>query len=157
MRGRKPKPTRLKQLAGNPGKRALPKAEARVRVAIPPMPSHLLGEARREWKRISQLLFDAGLVTSFDRGALAAYCQSWARWVKAEREVKKKGEVVYGVHGTLKKNPWVGISRDALEEMRKFLLEFGLTPSSRSRVRAAEMEQLSLADLLFAPAEKPKP
>jgi P27 family predicted phage terminase small subunit len=157
MRGRKPKPSRLKQLAGNPGKRPLPKAEARLRVAIPPMPSHLLGEARREWKRISQLLFDAGLVTQVDRGALAAYCQSWARWVKAEREIKKKSEVVYGIHGTLKTNPWVGVSRGALEEMRKFLLEFGLTPSSRSRVRAAEMEQMSLADLLFAPAEKPKP
>jgi len=159
MRGRKPKPTRLKQLAGNPGKRPLPKAEARLATGIPAAPSHLLAEARREWRRMSQLLYDAGLLTHVDRAALAAYCQSWARWVKAERTITKKGETVWGVNGTMKISPWMMIAKQAKEEMRKFLIEFGMTPSSRSRVHAADMEQMSLADLLFAPAPggKPKP
>ena len=149
MRGRKPKPTRTKKLAGNPGKRALPKHEARLPAAIPTAPSHLLAEARREWKRMSQLLYDAGLITLIDRAALAGYCQAWARWVKAERMITKKGETVWGVNGTLKASPWIGIAKGANEEMRKFLIEFGMTPSSRSRVQAAEMEQLPLANLLF--------
>jgi P27 family predicted phage terminase small subunit len=153
MRGRKPKPTRTKKIAGNPGKRALPKHEARLPAAIPTTPSHLLAEARREWKRMSQLLYDAGLITLIDRAALAGYCQAWARWVKAEREITKKGETVWGVNGTLKASPWIGIAKGANEEMRKFLIEFGMTPSSRSRVEAAEMEQLPLANILFRDAK----
>ncbi len=149
MRGRKPKPTRLKKLAGNPGKHPLNKHEARVGPEIPTCPSHLLGEARREWKRITVELYSAGLLTLVDRAALAGYCQAWARWVRAERELTKRGEVILGVHGTLKVSPWHTVAKNAKEEMRKFLVEFGMSPASRSRVEAAEMLQLPLAEELF--------
>jgi P27 family predicted phage terminase small subunit len=40
--------------------------------------------------------------------------------------------------GTLQASPAVGISRSSWAEVRKFAQEFGLTPSSRSRVTAAD-------------------
>jgi P27 family predicted phage terminase small subunit len=153
IRGRKPKPTKLKRLAGNPGKRPLNQHEARIPPEIPTCPSHLLGEARKEWNRMSAELYKAGLLTLVDRAALAGYCQGWARWVKAEKQLTKRGEVVLGVNGTLKVNPWHTVAKNAKEEMRKFLIEFGMSPASRSRVQAAEMEQGTLADWLFAKAK----
>ena len=153
MRGRKPKPTKLKRLAGNPGKRQLNENEARIPLAIPTCPSHLLGEGRREWKRMSEALYSAGLLTEVDRAALAGYCQAWARWVKAEKVLTKRGEVVMGVNGTLKVSPWHSVAKNAKEEMRKFLIEFGMSPASRSRVKAVDMEQGTLADWLFAKAK----
>ena len=149
MRGRKPKPTRTKKLAGNPGKRQLNAHEARIPASIPTCPPHLNREAKAEWKRVVQTLYDHGLMTDVDRAALAAYCQAYGRWVKAERAVTKHGMTDYTAHGTLTVSPYVRIARQAMEDVRKLSVEFGLTPSSRSRVTAVDMEQMSLADFLF--------
>ena len=102
---------------------------------------------------MAQILFDAGLLSQIDRAALAAYCQAWGRWVKAEQELTKHGSVTLTIHGTMKQSPYVVVARDAMEELRKFAVEFGMTPSSRSRVTAAETGQMSLAELLFQKAK----
>jgi P27 family predicted phage terminase small subunit len=36
------------------------------------------------------------------------------------------------------KSPYLTVADQALETMRKFMVEFGLTPSSRSRIRVPE-------------------
>jgi P27 family predicted phage terminase small subunit len=149
MRGRKPKPTALKVLSGNPGKRPLPTEPELVR-AIPRCPRHLDGEARREWRRIAGELYEAGLLTRVDRAALAAYCQAWARWVEAEEKVRELGAVVKTPTGCLMQNPWLGVANRALDEMRRFLVEFGMTPSSRTRVKVESPNEPDLADVLFS-------
>lgn len=103
---------------------------------------------------MAQLLYDHGLLTEVDRGALAAYCQAYGRWVKAEREVTKHGMTDWTAHGTLTVSPYVRIARQAMDDLRRLCIEFGLTPSSRSRVTAAETDQMSLAELLFQAAHK---
>jgi len=89
MRGRKPKPTHLKLLEGNPDKRAINGAEPQPARGIPTCPAHLSPPAKAEWKRLAQDLHRIGLLTLVDRGALAAYCQSWGRWVEAERKLQE--------------------------------------------------------------------
>lgn len=101
---------------------------------IPTCPRHLSKDAKSEWKRISQELLAVGLLTKVDRAALAAYCQAWARWCEAERNVQKYGHVVKSPSGYPIQNPYVGIANTALDQMRKFLIEFGMTPASRSRL-----------------------
>ncbi len=88
-RGRKPKPTVLRRLAGNPGKRGYNHAEPVPPEGLPDCPSHLSEVARAEWDRIAQALYDMGVVTLVDRAALAAYCQAWGRWVEAEEKLKE--------------------------------------------------------------------
>ena len=73
-RGRKPKPTSLKILAGNPGHRALNVHEPAAPEGIPECPDFLGDEARAEWDRICQVLLDMGMLTRADRTALSAYC-----------------------------------------------------------------------------------
>lgn len=47
MQDRKPKPSALKELEGNPGKRAVNKKEPKPEVLIPSCPNHLTGVARQ--------------------------------------------------------------------------------------------------------------
>ena len=149
-RGPAPKPTKTKQLAGNPGKRRLNQHEARLAPEQPPCPKHLKGEARTAWKLLSPMLYGAGLLTGIDAMTLAALCSSWGRMLKAEAMLAKQGIVVHGVNGTMKTNPWFTVYKAEKENVRKFMVEFGMSPASRSRVKAEEMGQMSLAELLFA-------
>lgn len=140
MAGRRPKPTRIKEIEGNPGKRALNKREPRPESALPPCPEHLDAEAKAEWGRISPELMRLGLLASLDRAALAAYCQAWSRWVEAETNLRKFGTVIKTAKGYPIQNPYLGIANTAIDIMRKFLTEFGMTPSSRSRISAGETD-----------------
>ena len=54
MAGRKPKPTALKKLEGNPGKRKLNTKEPVPAKGMPEGPKWLLPEAKEEWKRLCQ-------------------------------------------------------------------------------------------------------
>lgn len=134
MAGRRPTPTALKKLAGNPGKRALNKSEPKP-AGIPTCPPHLDKEAKAEWRRISSELLTLGLLTLIDRAALAAYCAAWARWVAAELSIQKFGTVIKSPKsGYPVQNPYVGVANTSMDQMRRFAVELGLTPASRSRL-----------------------
>jgi len=136
MRGRKPKPTLLKTLEGNPGKRPLNDREPVPPEGIPDCPDFLTNEARAEWFRIAKVLKEMQLLTLADRAALAAYCTAYGRWVEAEKQVQKYGTIVKSPHkGFPMKSPYLTVADQALESMRKLMVEFGLTPSSRSRIK----------------------
>ena len=145
MPGPPPKPTKLKLLAGNPGHRPLNLSEPQP-TGIPTCPRHLDKDAKAEWKRISAELIKLGLLTSVDRAALAGYCQSYSRWVAAELQIAQFGLVVKaGKSGYPIPSPFVGIANVASEAMRKFCIEFGLTPSSRSKVQGAPQQGAGIA------------
>jgi P27 family predicted phage terminase small subunit len=115
----------------------------------------LTGEARKEWRRMGGELARMGVVTAVDRAALAAYCQAWARWVEAEGQVAKLGTIVKTANGNLIQNPYLAVANRAMEQMTRLAAEFGMTPSSRSRVQVQAGEDgPSLADLLFADVQE---
>jgi len=64
--GRKPKPTSLKLLAGNPGKRKINDSEPHFDLSQPSPPPFLSDDAKVEWGRMSGLLYDAGVMTEAD-------------------------------------------------------------------------------------------
>jgi len=136
MKGRKPKPTSIRALEGNPGRRPLNPGEPLLPSELPDCPDHLDDEARAEWFRTAGVLQEMGLLTRADRSALAAYCVLYSRWVQAEAQVKKHGTIVKSPEkGFPMKSPYLTVADQALEGMRKLMVEFGLTPSSRSRIR----------------------
>ena len=153
-RGRLPEPTALKRAKGNPGKRPLNDEEPEPRIEIPKAPPHLSPFSKREWRRITPLLAQLGLLSSLDRTALAIYCQAYGRWKKAEREVKKTGEIetVTSKSGAvyLQQSPWLQISNKAVDQMHKMLAEFGLSPAARSRIRAKPLKEMTEHEKLMA-------
>lgn len=145
--GRRPLPTAVKKLRGNPGKRPANKNEPVPTNGIPEMPDGLTAVAQKEWKAIAPQLEQLGVLAKIDGKALAAYCECFATWRVAADEVTSRGitleePVVVGVGEAAevvgykyKRNPAVTIANDALKLMKSFLIEFGLTPASRSRLR----------------------
>ena len=147
-----PKPTTLKEKAGNPGKRPLNAAEPKVPVptSVPYAPRFLSKEGKAEWRRMVKFLIDAGLYSEVDRAALAMYCSAWARWVAAERKIAELGSLVRTTDkGYEHQSAWVSISNKAADQLRKMIAEFGLSPAQRSRVVAMDRGDIDdLAEIL---------
>jgi P27 family predicted phage terminase small subunit len=153
VRGRKAKPTAMKELEGNPGKRALNHNEPKPEVVIPDCPAHLIGPARTEWKRVTKELVKLKIISVIDQAALSGYCLAYADVIKATNKIKKQGEVIISEKGGLYQNPWVSIRNSAIDRMVKIAAEFGMTPSSRSRVKVeAPDEEGKMEQFLFGNA-----
>lgn len=127
-------PTQLKLARGS--RRVTDRLEPKPQVVRPTRPAQLSRTARSEWDRIAPELERLGLLTKLDRAALAANCQAYGLWVKAEKEAAVDGLVVKTKDGKLIQNPYLSIANKAMRQMHEFLVEFGLTPSSRTRVVA---------------------
>ena len=135
--GRKPKPTAIKVLEGNPGKRPLNKREP-----VPPKgsikcPEWLLPEAKREWKRLAPSLEAMGVLTVLDLASFEGYCQAYARWIEAEAFITQHGSIFKTPSGYVQQVPQVSIAQQSLKIVQSFCSEFGLTPATRARIIAA--------------------
>lgn len=137
-RGPAPKPTALRVLEGNPGKRPLSKDEPKPKLGIPKCPGWLELEAKREWKRIAVELERVGLLTVVDGAALAGYCQAYARWRQAEEIITRDGLTFETPNGYVQQRPEVSIAQKSLSLVKGFCSEFGLTPSARARMTVSE-------------------
>ncbi len=144
-RGRKAKPTKLKLLTGNPGKRALNERgpQPTLVASLPKPPRHLSPAGREEWLRVGSLLLRTRVLTEADLTALSAYATVYGRWMTAECEIKRKGILVPASPRSKIKvqNLMLPVANKAFQQMAQLLGEFGLTPSSRTRVVAADASQ----------------
>src|SRR6185295_9700291 len=134
--GARPLPTRLKAVRGTLRNGRRNAHEPDLDIEIPRCPGHLSREAKREWKRVSLDLAGYGLLTRIDRAALALYCESWGRWVEAEKALRAYGVMIKAPSGFPMQSPYLAIANKAMEQMRAMLCEFGMSPSSRTRVHA---------------------
>ncbi|BAL73759.1 hypothetical protein S23_05380 [Bradyrhizobium cosmicum] len=147
MRGRRPKPTRMKALTGNPGKRPLNPHEPRPEPTAPDCPLELSPLARQEWMRLTAELAKLDLITHLDRGALATYCGAYALWAEAMVQIQKYGSMVKSPTGYPMQSPYLSIANRQAELMMRVASEFGFTPASRSRISVPPPDQLPLLDL----------
>lgn len=157
-----PKPTALKLIAGNPGKRALNLSDGvNPRIEIPAPPKHLGKSAVKEWRRITPILEELGLVSGLDVAALSLYCQSYGRLV--ELETAFNGKVAAKVSegnafcdavlatsigitpsGYQQQSVIVQLIRSHREEVNRYLAHFGLSPAARARVTPSNYTQQTL-------------
>ena len=170
--GRKPKPTHLKLLEGEPNKNRINFDEPKFKPKAPKCPSWLSTEARKEWNRLSPELERLGLLTGADMAMFASYCSAVGKLEWAEKEIKKMrrlearavkskgikssdhpmmGGMIAGVKildkdgkaistGKYNTLPYVWIYNKCLEQLRSFGAEFGLSPSSRTRIKVEDTE-----------------
>ncbi|NLW92383.1 MAG: phage terminase small subunit P27 family [Syntrophomonadaceae bacterium] len=141
-RGPAGKPKALKELQGNPGKRPLNQHEPIFPKydELPKPPAHLTTLAKKEFSRVVPLLHQAGILTQVDINVVAAYSQAFGRWVDAEKAIKIHGMTYESDKGNIIQRPEVGIASTAMKEMVSFAAEFGMTPSSRSRIKVEQLE-----------------
>lgn len=146
MPGPAQKPATLRLLNGTSegrdsgGRKVAPPPDFR---RIPPKPPTWLSrEAKAEWRRIVPGLSRLDLTKEEDRSSLAAYCETWATWVDAIRQVRKNGIVVQnrsirkdGTESVWQtKNPAMAVAERAAYQLRGWAQEFGLTPSAEGKL-----------------------
>lgn len=145
MAGRRAMPIELKVLRG---KSNMTKAEIDARkkaeVKLKPKadnikpPSWLDRDGKREWKRVAAELEALDLLTNVDVTALAVYCDAVSRYIEATKAIRDEGITVEytnaaGATNTVA-NPNVAIARQYAQLIRQYLIEFGLSPSSRAKL-----------------------
>lgn len=111
------KPTALRVLAGNPGKRPLPAAEPTFTPADTQAPDWLTGDAQTRWDALAAALDANGMLNVGNRDALAVYCDLMTRYIAGR---------MAGDEPDLK----------VFQQLRMMAREFGFTPSSQASVVA---------------------
>jgi len=146
--GPRTQPTKLKVLRGNPGIRKLPEGEVEPESTdeVPKAPDYLDDTGRAEWDRVAGVLHSTGLLTIVDHTALGGYCAVFSVWRKAVERIKDEGAVKTMGEGYEQQTVHMQIMNKAQVEMRKWLAEFGMTPSSRVGLKVDKPKEKSKAD-----------
>ncbi len=137
------KPAALKLLNGRgPGKdsagRPVNLGPRFVRDA-PGAPAWLGREAKAEWRRVVPELSRLKLLSRVTRASLAAYCETWEVFVWASKTLHAEGYVYEAKQGLIPQ-PAVNIQRQASAELRRWGMEYGLTPASEQKVKPSDAE-----------------
>lgn len=144
MRGRKPKPTYLHLVNGNPGRRPRNRKEPKPPRCIPSPPEHLSDDARVAWSMLAAKLDRMRVLTEADAWALEELAETYVEVVQIRRRIARDGRVLTVKNkrsGTRKiSNPLVIQYSDAAKRFRALMGEFGLTPASRPRINAGPLE-----------------
>ncbi|MDK7735867.1 phage terminase small subunit P27 family [Providencia stuartii] len=139
MAGRRPKPTHLKVVTGNPGKRKLNSKEPKPKREIPSPPEHLTDWGKMAWAKLTLLLDGMGVLTIADSLALERLCDIYADILQLRDTIAIEGRT-YTTKTQLgdfliKAHPAVAMLADADRRFKSYLVEFGLTPAARSKVK----------------------
>jgi P27 family predicted phage terminase small subunit len=136
--GPKPQPAVVRELRGNPGRRPIAGGEIHLPACIPDPPDYLSDEALPFWIETAAKLEVMGVMTEVDQQALALLAEHQATFWTAKAEVRRSGLVVkIGGGDYYQQNPFLIVMNKAEKQIRDLLGEFGMTPSSRTRVRPA--------------------
>lgn len=158
MPGRPPKPTPIKLLEGNPGKRPLNENEPAPEVGTPKRPAWLSAPARRHWRQAVETLSGMGVLTVADGTAVALMSNALAEYLDASKEVEDRGLTFIDtrmdrdgnvVSEVIKANPAVAIRADAWRRVNLMLQQFGLTAASRAKVKVQKPKEENAFEALL--------
>ena len=128
------KPTALKIIEGNKGKRALNKQEPDPEYLNDlTAPAWLDKESADVWNEIVPVLREAKLLTKADVPTLSAGCVAFAKYRLASRRL---GDdlVVEGPKGGYYVNQWMVAQSMAFKQAMGVFEKFGMSPAARTRI-----------------------
>ncbi len=138
LKGRKPVPTQLKIIRGTDQPCRVKKSEPKPKANNLRRPFKLSKVASLQWRKVSRQLREAKLLTDIDTHALAMYCEAHAMWKGALENIQEHGAVVLSQNGSMVQSPYCHIANKSYDQAKSMLVEFGMTPSSRTRVSAVD-------------------
>lgn len=152
---RPPKPTALKLITGNPGKRATNanEPEPDLLVDLTP-PAHLPPAVAEVWAEMAPKLRRTKVLTEVDTYLLEMTCERVAQFrlsmaKTADGKVLQRNEET----GSVSLSPWEIIKSMSLKTGLALLKEWGATPAARSRVMIDPQQDL-FADAADSPAAR---
>ena len=142
-KGRKKIPTKIKEMQGTSVPCRTLENEMQVDVVsnVPEAPEWLSEIGKEEWKKVSEQLFNIGMLHKVDLQLIAAYCNEMSLYIETETMLRNKGRIqaFRNADGTLKHTqavPYQKIAKDALNSALKLATQFGLTPVARASISA---------------------
>ena len=154
MKGRKPVPTSLKLIRGNPGRRPIDldgEPQPPVEEKTPGPPAYLPPIAKKVWREIAPSLHLTGRLTVDDGPLLAALCLELSQW---RESIRQMGELAKGKDNPLtgaiiKTADGTGLTYSILQKLKNRSLQnilpiaalFGLSPAERARLKIAPKEE----------------
>lgn len=132
-----PKPTALKVVQGNPGKRPLPQNEPMPEVVSADLepPADLDAAARQEWATLLPIVVNMRVMTVADVTALADLCKAIAEEKHCDRMLTEEGWLHVAKSGYKQQSPWFSIRKDAYARKSNLMQRFGMTPADRTKVQ----------------------
>lgn len=147
------KPTQLKKLEGNLGKRPLPKDEPEPKIEHQDPPDDLDPDAVEFWHEMLPKLLTNKIMSEIDYWAFGNLCTLRARIRQIREEIIKEGLIdglytkaeVFDTEGNVieikyKKHPIAMLEQDYYQQYRMYASEFGMTPRGRAGVSKYESE-----------------
>ena len=131
MRGRKPKPSALKLLEGTRADRINDREPVMPPAASIEPPAWLDSYGRLHWDELAAILSKAGLLTAGDAAALAQLCDDFST---IRKSIEGPPADITGDYDAIR--AYLANADKARDRYRRMLIEFGLTPSSRSRIKS---------------------
>lgn len=135
------KPTNLKVLEGNPGKRDLPKNEVKPKPVANKCPNWMSDEAKEIWAEYAPKLERLGLFTEVDGMDFQNLCIAAAD-VRRHTETLMSGEYTFTTpQGYISPVPEVGMRNKAITMVTTLSAKFGMSPSDRAGLVIPEPEK----------------
>lgn len=155
MSGPPKTPTHLRLVRGNPSKRPINKSEPQPTKGVPPTPKHFNKQEKYWFKVLGERLDSIGVITVLDGMALELLVGAYIEWRRHRDVIEKEGDSykTTSADGSvmIRPHPQVAMMADAWKRVCKMQAEFGMTPSSRSKVNAGNPgESDPLAEFLNA-------
>lgn len=140
QRGRPRLPTQLKIIRGTEKasrkNNEEPVFETTLDLLVPP--ERLTEKEQKVWHKYVPALVGSGVMTEADILAMEMVCHKEVEWMDALAEVKNTSAVIKMKSGYVQQNPWLTIANKAFIDLKGMLIEFGMTPSGRSRVKVTK-------------------
>ncbi|MBN2566120.1 MAG: phage terminase small subunit P27 family [Candidatus Eisenbacteria bacterium] len=102
---------------------------------IRPDPPDYLGQTGLVlWRELADELDAMSTLALVDRHVLGLYCNAFERWREAEDNIDADKAVVKSISGHPMPSPWVSIRNRAIDDMRKFGFDLGISAAARTRI-----------------------
>lgn len=116
-----------RRTASSPSEDNLPKR-------IPP-PEYLNPSGRKKWNELVRLLREQGILEKADLGSLEACCAAYDEMVECQIALKDEGGIVNYTRGKSSQQvPLLSARNKAMDNYKKYMTEFGLSPASRAKL-----------------------
>lgn len=134
------KPTKVKELAGNPGKRTLNRAEPKPS-GKPSPPTVMSKRGKTVWTRLVTAM-PPGVFAATDSYLLAAYAEAAGTHQLATAKIAGGDVEIIGSTGQAKLSHWFGVQSDAARLLATLGAKLGLDPVSRQQINADDSGQV---------------
>jgi len=140
MRGPAPKSKEVKQREGNPGKRPINLQQPDGVRGVPTPPDWVLGEVRRRYFEMAEVLDRLGVLRESDYLMLSVLADLYVSYLSLKNRIRRYGSVYSSKNEqgekTYRARPETQLLGATYQRLIQLAARFGMTPSDRSRVSA---------------------